>query len=172
MESTLVQQVGEWATANFDVTEPWLGLVEETGEAAHCILKRKQNIRGFDDFVFFHNELFDAIGDIGIYACHFAYENKLDFTFDTVKPSHYEPVLTESYLISLMMYHLSQLGFEDSSHNYRAGQFSSFLTATHFLADYTILADLLNATQTTWEKIVSKRNWRVNPKSANVIDPV
>lgn len=64
------KEIGAWAARNFPVHRPDLGILEEVGEATHCILKRMQKIRGFDNPETFTKNFEDAMGDIGVYALH------------------------------------------------------------------------------------------------------
>lgn len=66
----IASEINEWAIKNFTVHIPALGILEEIGEITHCVLKRYQGIRGFDDLTHFKNELFDAIADAGVYTLH------------------------------------------------------------------------------------------------------
>jgi hypothetical protein len=69
----LVNEVGAWAAKNFPASDPWMGMVEELGEATHALLKRKQGIRGYDNPIFFKEEFADALGDFTIFAAHWFY---------------------------------------------------------------------------------------------------
>jgi len=64
----------KWVLDNFgkhDQFEPLLGIVEEVGELAHSILKRRQGIRqGSSES--HEAKIKDAIGDIAIYLMDFA----------------------------------------------------------------------------------------------------
>ena len=69
--SKLQQEVGEWADGQFPqqpVQNPLLGSVEESGELAEEFLSS-----GFD-----RTEVMDAIGDMVIYLCDFAYQFDVD----------------------------------------------------------------------------------------------
>ena len=82
------KSVGEWAQRNFGNNQskhpidnnigpmgslcPLLGIIEEVGELAHCVLKAHQGIRGFNDSEKYLTERDDALGDILIYLCDFA----------------------------------------------------------------------------------------------------
>lgn len=71
---TMQTEIGEWAQRNFaGKFGPQLGVVEEIGEASHCLLKRRQGIRGFDNIEHFKAQLADALADCGVYALHSAY---------------------------------------------------------------------------------------------------
>lgn len=77
MDSTLQSRLHLWRQRNFpDSTaeDQLLGVVEEVGEVAHAVLKRKQRIRGLDHE---HQEAeLDAVGDIMVFLAGFcSYRN-------------------------------------------------------------------------------------------------
>lgn len=81
-ESELIQAVGEWSVRNFrDRRAPEFGIVEEIGEASHCVLKRYQKIRGFENEEFFLAEFTDALADIIIYLCDWCFSHQAFFKF-------------------------------------------------------------------------------------------
>lgn len=69
MDWTRIQkEQREWAERNFgprNVQDPLMGLIEETGELAHALLKRRQNIRGEEAEHIAAAR--DAVGDVTIY---------------------------------------------------------------------------------------------------------
>ena len=71
--------VASWTEKNFGLcrgsNDPLLGIVEETGELCHAILKRKQGIRGTKEE---HDAAIrDAIGDIVIFLMDFCNEEQI-----------------------------------------------------------------------------------------------
>lgn len=81
-ELQLIQQVGEWATKNFrDKRGAEWGIIEEVGEAAHCILKARQKIRGFDNHEFFLEKFSDSLADTIIYLADWCYMHEAFFRF-------------------------------------------------------------------------------------------
>lgn len=79
----IIEEVGAWAKQqpwHPDRHMPELGIIEEVGEAYHCILKQFQGIRGYDDPVKFKLEFTDAIGDILVYLCHWCFLRDAYFT--------------------------------------------------------------------------------------------
>lgn len=73
-EIQLIEAVGKWSDKNFgDRRGAEWGIAEEIGEACHCVLKRTQKIRGFDDETFFLSEFTDALADIIIYLADYCY---------------------------------------------------------------------------------------------------
>lgn len=69
----------KWLDHNFPNQDPldgFLGIVEEVGEIAHSILKRKQGIRGTDAE---HTEAIkDGLGDVFIFMMSYCNSNHLD----------------------------------------------------------------------------------------------
>ena len=81
-EAELIQSVGEWADKNFgDRRGADWGIIEEMGEASHCILKAQQKIRGFDSEEYFQRMFADALADIIIYLCDWCYPRQAIFKF-------------------------------------------------------------------------------------------
>lgn len=72
MDSTLQNRLDLWRQRNFPghtAEEQLLGVVEEVGELAHAVLKRKQGIRGTKEE---HDAAVrDAVGDIQIFLAGF-----------------------------------------------------------------------------------------------------
>lgn len=104
----LISQVGEWATRNFPgKAAPDLGIAEELGEAVHCVLKRFQGIRGFDDPAFFDLHFRDALGDLAIYCLHAAYEAKvlliLPETYDVSKHTDRRYISQLSIMVGVLI---------------------------------------------------------------------
>ncbi len=68
--SAILPQHREWSVAQFgrhgDATNPILGIIEETGELAHAVLKGRQGIRYSQEEC--HQKLVDAIGDILLFS--------------------------------------------------------------------------------------------------------
>lgn len=69
--SELQLLTGEWRYKNFppdkrEAFHQMMGVVEETGEIAHALLKLSQDIRGNEDL---EDKLMDSIGDLVIYLC-------------------------------------------------------------------------------------------------------
>lgn len=81
-EVELIQQVGMWSKYNFSHRRaPHFGIVEEVGEAAHCVLKRIQEIRGFNKYDFFIKEFSDALADAIIYLADWCFDHNSFFNF-------------------------------------------------------------------------------------------
>lgn len=142
----LSAQIGKWADENFDKAMPVLGMAEEVGETAHCLLKRLQRIRGFDDFEFYMVQLRDAIGDVMIYAGHNHY-------LTAVTPDK-EPSLAEKHLSRVFM-HIAFMFLNPAMSRSFLRSFEEF--------SLSLGVNPWCAMEETWNKIVSKRNWRSNP---------
>jgi NTP pyrophosphatase (non-canonical NTP hydrolase) len=163
-------EIDEWAKLNFTVHSPKLGILEEIGELTHCILKRAQRIRGFEDFSFFVTHLKDAIGDTMVYLLHdlrMAEEiliwddNKFnidDLTTDTTI-ENLEAIMGE--LSECAGQHLQGLQYYGQL-NYRESILSIL---DNLCACYGF--SLLEIIEETWAK-VSKRNWKANSVSGIV----
>lgn len=81
-ETQLIHAIGRWAENNFDDKRAAdFGMLEEIGEATHCVLKRIQGIRGFDNEEFFLKEFSDALADIIIYLCDWCHQHNAFFKF-------------------------------------------------------------------------------------------
>ncbi len=90
-------EIREWADRNFKDNQskapgvtygtplgsiaPLLGIVEEVGELSHCVLKRHQGIRGYDENDKYFTERDDALADIMVYLCDFAGREKVDLDY-------------------------------------------------------------------------------------------
>ena len=67
----LQAQVGHWSLKNFGEDPPvwkFVGMVEEVGELAHALLKKKQGIRITEDH---EAKAKDAVGDLLVYTADF-----------------------------------------------------------------------------------------------------
>lgn len=158
--TALSKAIGAWAALNFDVHAPDLGLVEEIGEATHCILKRIQGIRGFDKIEHFKTELTDAIADAAVYTLHFGCLNSYEFLDAGVDLEGAQPRTLDDVrdVIGPLMHQAADLliGMGDLD---EVIQSLVLLAAMHDI-------DFVDALETTWAK-VSQRNWRANPADAH-----
>ena len=153
----LTKEVGRWSLNNFgSLQNPWLGMVEEVGELAHCLLKRTQRIRGFDDPAFFLEQFKDALGDIGIYAANYAYNEK----FYHVQYPKAKPELTMDKHIANTIFWLSELMLVgETEEDYRVW-FRNLLKEVSCVAILEGL-DLQEVITDTWLR-VKMRNWKEN----------
>lgn len=77
----LQQLLGRWQERHFgeaNLQQLTLGLCEEAGEAAHCVLKASQRIRGMTAGVA-EPLIADALADVTIFAMQIATHLRLDF---------------------------------------------------------------------------------------------
>jgi hypothetical protein len=155
----LSQEVGEWSRRNFgNKQNPYLGMVEELGELAHCLLKREQGIRGFENPEFFREEFVDALGDIGIYAANFAFNNHINVQWPIVGRSL--PQNTQTRYIANAAYWLSQLMLTPEVEE----DLKRWLH--HFLVEMALVAKLENLELEeivcgVWQR-VKVRDWKRN----------
>ncbi|SRR5258705_1097787 len=153
----LTKEVGLWSINNFGTLQnPWLGMVEEIGELAHCLLKREQGIRGFDDPIYFLDQLKDALGDIGIYAANYAYNEEMR-NIEYPKPV---ADLTMNKHIANVLFWLSELRLLGE----RKEDYKEWLK--NLLLDVSCIARLegiefQEVVTETW-LIVKMRNWKEN----------
>ncbi len=164
--NNLSHEINEWASANFNDHVPRLGILEEIGEIAHCVLKRVQKIRGFEDFNFFIGELKDGIGDTMIYLLH-----DLSLTSDLLQWStlfdHEEDIQRECDLDTLQ----TTLGnLAEAAGLHLQGLPVAGIPARECIIDgLNIICkcyglDLMEIVNETWAK-VSKRDWKKSPKT-------
>lgn len=141
-----------WALKNFGIQENEdyaLGMIEEVGELAHAILKRKQGIRNNEN----HGEnIKDAIGDIVIYLIGFC--NQLNINIDDCKPC-FNGVMKQGVLdVSEAINEL--ISEKDSM------EIDNVLGLLIIFCDKEGI-DFEEAVFNTWNNIVSKRDWKKNP---------
>jgi NTP pyrophosphatase (non-canonical NTP hydrolase) len=159
-QNELAQEVGAWAAKNFDHFAPKLGIIEEAGEIAHCLLKRVQGIRGFDDPHHFETKLTDGLADIMIYVAHEAFLS--DHRFDARVPvSEIIPngLDGDIYLCGKIAEFAAMVAIDDSTFLDDLTGYVEALSDRHDI-------DLGEAIEATWEK-VSKRDWRANKVDAD-----
>jgi hypothetical protein len=79
----IIRHHGKWCEYNFPGKhDPLSGILEEMGEATHCLLKRFQGIRGFDNPAYFQPKFADALADMVVYMIHYAYLHDLPLTLE------------------------------------------------------------------------------------------
>lgn len=172
--SQLIEEIGSWSQNNFqDKQAPALGMIEEIGELCHGILKRTQGIRGFDEPVKFVNHIYDAFGDVMIYACNLAYNHGAFFCFsrnvqspavDLSRPDYF--IL--SHLLQSVAAICNQETREIADRNAEITIYNAMLqrfctTMEVWAAQYSI--NLEDATRHTWNNIVLKRNWKTDAEA-------
>lgn len=178
-EVELIQVVGTWAKYNFGPRRaPHYGIIEEVGEAAHCVLKRVQGIRGFDDNQFFLNEFTDSLADTIIFLADWCYSHNAFFNFGRNMHTH-QPLTTEdqprilSHILqacSIMLLHVDrQMETQaEAASRFRVVDESEYnmlsqriCTGVEMWAQVYAI-DLRLAVASTWAK-VSQRDWIKNP---------
>lgn len=167
--------VGHWSLRNFEHRRaPELGIVEEIGEATHCVLKRIQGIRGFEKEEFFKKEFGDALADIIIYLSDWCYTYNSFFKFG--RNMHESARRMDVDDQRKILRHLLQaadkaLDIADRDTNERvfsATDESTFNMVAQRICNGCELwaqvydLDLSFLVAATWEKI-SQRDWKKNP---------
>jgi len=162
MYTQLQAEVGEWSCKNFPNNEPFdpfYGMIEEIGELAHAILKKKQGIRGTPEE---HDAAIkDAIADCMIFATDYCCRNYFDL----------------SKLVEMANQDINKHRTQHQVFNeliFQLGVFSSWLGSTnavqirkcfsYVIADLQELArifqfDFDKNLQDTWNK-VKERDWQ------------
>jgi NTP pyrophosphatase (non-canonical NTP hydrolase) len=157
----LRDEVGKWASENFEVHNPLLGLIEEVGELAHCFLKRSQKIRGFENPKVFEELAKDAIGDIGIYAAHFASIHNLNLDLDIIQSTCLKDYTSDRQrktgINHFFLTILSNLTRLNPPMQYA---FDLFLWSVANLA-LSEGFDMVSITIETWDS-VKQRDWKAN----------
>ena len=168
-ETELIQQVGGWADRNFErLRWPEIGVAEEIGEAMHCVLKRRQKIRGFEKNEIFFPEFIDALADTIIYLCDWCHMHHAFFKLgrNQMPPQKADERKIMTHLLqaagSLMnldeMFHgdPAQVG-EQQIYNNMAQRVCLGIEYWAHLYDI----DLPLSIASTWAS-VSKRDWKKN----------
>jgi hypothetical protein len=168
--SELIHEVGTWSKFNYaEKQAPLFGVVEEIGEACHCILKNIQGIRGYDDVGKFHKDLQDAMADAMIYLCNFAYNHNAIFAFnrnqlDVPQPKDRDANIVLSHILQATssmlnheaLYQTKNMQQDNAIYSVFCQRFCSAMEI--WAAMYFI--DLENITFATWAEIVRKRDWK------------
>lgn len=172
-EIELISQVGDWAQKNFGYARnAELGIVEEIGEAAHCVLKCLQRIRGFDKKEVFMEHFVDSLADTIIYLADYCHVHHCFFKFgrnlhEKVKLSEDDERRVITHLLQtsaammaqpLLLPGMDVPAAEIGVYNVLAQRLCGGIE--YWAAIYDV--DLPLAVAATWEK-VSKRDWKANP---------
>jgi NTP pyrophosphatase (non-canonical NTP hydrolase) len=179
----LVADICQWQNANFGTGHPrlaLLGLLEESGELCHAVLKCTQGIRGT---VAEHKAaMADAVGDIVIYLVDFVRRGKLGdlfiqfeaYPFDVHSRVGDEPLLLLQQRAVAVCAAIGKLSdifapyffftyvpFGDVTHGLRV-QCQAILVA---LSAFCSAAQIHfgNTVDLVWDDIVRKRDWRQYP---------
>lgn len=168
----IIDEIGTWAARNWpdDKHHPDLGVVEEIGETVHCVLKRLQKIRGFDDPVYFNNEISDAFADASIYLMHYCYKNGLTLSF---LPTHKATMTDRQYLCDILRNLITILQYTETVTEVEAmKQLAQFPVQRIWNIMWSWAnqfgINLEDAVRTTWWK-VQQRDWVKNPTNAHVV---
>lgn len=164
-ELDLIREVGEWSLKNFgDLRKPEYGIVEEVGEAVHCVLKHFQKIRGMDDEAVFVPAFTDALADAVIYLADWCDRHNTYFQFAQLAEIPAEGA-NENRVIAHLLQTCSVIfgtavdEQPDNAVNRIAAQ--KILNALNYWGlMYGI--QLAWAVTLTWNK-VKQRNWKQNP---------
>lgn len=174
-ELQLIQQVGVWAEKNFrDKRAADWGIVEEIGEAAHCVLKARQKIRGFENHDFFIKEFTDALADTIIYLSDWCYLHRAFFKLgrNQIHDLHPNQADERKIVVHLLQGASQMLSYPEilpgdkvepihiGTYNMMAQRICNGVECWAYLYDI----DLRWAISTTWAK-VSKRDWVANPQA-------
>lgn len=183
---SLQERIWIWQDANFGsahIAHPLLGMCEEAGELVHAVLKMAQGIRGDDSVHVAHMK--DALGDILIYLIDFFRRCRLGFVTPLVDFFLYPPALQpysmqdlEAHVFHVFMA-VGNLGTAADRVFYTDRPLlRSFHTevkecAAIVLQDVTQVAGILGlpaaqCVRDTWDKVVSKRDWKVSPQTGEV----
>lgn len=173
----IISEVGAWA-----MRQPWgenhgeakhapdYGIVEETGEAVHCVLKNLQGIRGLDNRDVFDEKFKDALGDAMVYLSHWCFLRNTFYTlprYSTLPPT----ATFRSLLCQLLIQESHMLSLELNPENLTpevAGTIASKIAAalqdmaTYF--EYDLICDCLVP---TWHA-VKTRDWHKNRMTGKV----
>ena len=176
-ETQLINAVGEWSNKNFgDRRAPELGVAEEIGEAIHCVLKRKQMIRGFENEDFFLSQLTDAFADCIIFLCDWCSMRDAFFSFN--RNLQDQPPLTIDHQDKIIVHMLQGaaaiiahgINFSDSviEKNIITNMLAQRIVNGLELWAGIYKIDLKLAVSAVWAN-VSKRDWQKNPENADKI---
>lgn len=174
-ESELILAVGQWSLRNFEHKRaPELGIIEEIGEATHCVLKRIQGIRGFDNMEHFKKEFGDALADIMIYLSDWCYTYNSFFKFgrNSIIPARKMNVDDQRKILRHLM-QAAEKAVEIADRDTNERTFSATDESTFNMVAQRICngcelwaqvydLDLSFLVAATWEKI-SQRDWKKNP---------
>lgn len=170
-EIQLIQKVGAWSDKNFrNLRGAEWGISEEIGEACHCILKRRQKIRGFDVESFFLGEFTDALADTIIYLADWCYLRNAFFNLgrnQMIAPVNADERTIVIHLLQgvAQMFHFPEVSPGDVISPDQAGVYN--MLAQRICNGVECWAklydiDLRLAIASTWAK-VGKRDWVMNP---------
>lgn len=157
-----------WSLHNFGPTtpenqrDPLIGVVEELGELAHAVLKKKQGIRGTPEE---HNAaMFDAIGDMQIFLLDAMNRFGIPLSPQTTDrlPGCAEDLRNKQEAFLRFASNITAccltVGYEEASEESREAAVRHILCNIWALAGSLGVPPLAALVQ-TWESVVSKRDW-------------
>ena len=151
----LAAEIVVWGNRNFgDKKDSAIGVAEEGGELAHCILKRIQGIRGFDNPTYFKEQAGDALADTCVYLLHLCGDKGFELEAPDIVSGTVRTLLAEC------MKAASRLLDTDSLEH---AQGVLDMTASMAVA---LEIDLEAVLDTTWASVM-QRDWLANPVSAH-----
>lgn len=167
----LSKEISEWAKTNFNnppPEDPSLGVLEEVGEIAHCLLKRKQKIRGFQKGDYFKTMFGDALADTAIYLLNLCGIMNLPFAEGSLKAQGVEPFQTQKQAVHTLAMCATDLVDPEVQ---RISVIQSQAAILESLSSLALMyeLDLDQLVIETWEKNVSKRDWVANPENADKV---
>lgn len=170
--TAIMAEQKEWSLRNFgpttpeNINDPLIGIVEELGELARAILKKKQGIRGTPQE---HDAaMVDAIGDMQIFLIDamnrhgFApSEHEVEFMLQCASDpkATSQPFLVYAY--SITSYCSSVEYHKAVPENRQAAM--RLMWQTIWALSGSLGIDPLDALFVAWRTTVSKRNWIANP---------
>lgn len=178
--SGLIEEVGQWAKRNFQERRmpetSLLGLMEEIGETSHCVLKRIQKIRGFDQDAHFLMHIRDGMADFMIYLADFAHMKGVFFSFnhnDSIKQVNFTDltILAQFMLTLAALYNLEERTDVTMNEALKASytQYCQRLCSLmECWARMHNVGDLQEITNDVWCR-VSARDWQKNPANADKV---
>ena len=142
---------------------PLMGLVEELGEYASAKDKAEE---------------LDAIGDCGIYLCDYAYREQLSFQgcMNGLEVIMHPNARVHSPIVEIgLLYHchLKRFqgirGMDDLAHfrEFQKVRVVSILSSFSLLSKKSHGVRFEDVVSATWERVVSKRNWKAHKKDGN-----
>lgn len=176
-EVDLIDQVGMWANYNFGhMRGPDYGIIEEIGEAAHAVLKRRQKIRGFDLDDVFYDYFNDALADAVIYLADYCYIHRSFFKFKRNMQHSCVTIEDERKIIAHLLQAISQLFMYDEimvGEKVEQGAQEIYNLIVQRICDgleYWATAygmDLPTVVTGVWEN-VKRRDWKANQQDGRV----
>lgn len=173
-ETKLIHAVGTWSENNFDNKRAAdFGILEEIGEATHCVLKRIQGIRGFDNEEFFLKEFGDALADIIIYLSDWCHQHNTFFKFGRNMITQSQPLTFDDqrriirHLLQAMDVIISVSDREPAGKFTVVDESQFNMVAQRLCSGVELWAEVYNLdlrllVANTWMKI-SQRDWKKNP---------